>query len=89
MNILDTLDSILMDWTSPRVRRLIHSVLLIFTTVLTVLLTVDGDWRDALIALVAVLYTASNRSNTPEITVPAGLDDQYIEDVDDAFADVE
>jgi hypothetical protein len=86
MNPLDLLDSILIDWASPRVRRLIHTLLLLGTALLTIWLSVDGDWKQALIALVAVLYTASNRSNTPAVTLPAGLDDEY---ADDEFLETE
>lgn len=90
MNPLDALDAILIDWVSPRVRRLIHSLLLFAAAVLTIVLSVDGDWEQALIALVAVFYTASNRSNTPATTLPAGVDDEYVDDLnDDALSDFE
>lgn len=85
MNLLDLIDSILIDWTSPRVRRLIHTTLLIFTIILTLFLTADGNWEDGLIALIAAFYTASNRSNTPSVTLPAGYDQPEFPETDVSY----
>lgn len=75
MNILHLIDSILMDWVSPRVRRTIHSVLLIASLLFAIWLSVGGDWKQAVIALAAAFYAASNRSNTIPNLTPAGFHD--------------
>lgn len=75
MNILNLIDRLLIDWAKPRTRRTIHNALLIVSIVVTVWLTSEGDWRQALVALVAAFYTASNRANTIPGTTPAGFDE--------------
>lgn len=85
MSLLHLIDSILIDWVSPRVRRLIHTLLLIFTAALTIFLTADGNWEDGLVALIAAFYAASNRSNTPAITLPAGYDQEEFPETDVSY----
>lgn len=77
MNPLDLLDSILSDWVSPRVRRLLHTLILIGAALASIWLASDGDWKDFTIAVVSVLYAASNRANTPAI--PEGLDEHGLD----------
>ncbi len=64
LNPLALLDSILVDWASPRVRRLIHGLLLFAAFCATGWLAVDGDWKKALAALAAAIYVGSNHANT-------------------------
>ena len=64
MNPLTLIDSILEDWASPRVRRLIHGLLLLAATLAGLWLAADGDWIEALGALVAAMYVGSNHANT-------------------------
>lgn len=64
MNPMNYLDSILSDYASPRVRRLVHSILLLVVAVVTVVTAVDGDWEKALLSLAATIYAGANRANT-------------------------
>lgn len=64
LNPLHILDSILEDWASARVRRTIHSLLLLVAALGGLYLASDGDWLKALVALLALVYTAANRANT-------------------------
>lgn len=73
MNPFDLLDSLLLDWASPRVRRSIHTVLLLVAGLVSVYLAVDGDWGQFAISLIATLYAAANKANTPAIDLhPSG-----------------
>lgn len=74
MNILHLLDALLIDWASPRIRRTIHTALLLVASIVAVWLAVGGDWKEAAIAIATAFYTASNRSNTVPNTLPAGYD---------------
>lgn len=64
MNPLTLIDTILEDWASPRVRRLIHGLLLLAVTLAGIWLAAGGDWIEALGALVAAVYVSSNHANT-------------------------
>jgi len=76
MNLINSLDKILSDWTSPRVRRLVHALLALGLLVLTVWQAADGDWKIALASLAATLYAAANKANTPATPLTdAGVDD--------------
>lgn len=75
MNILNLLDSILVDWAKPRTRRAIHNLLLIAAIVVTTWLTAEGDWEKAVGSIALAFYAASNRSNTLPNVYPAGFDD--------------
>lgn len=77
LNPFTIIDGILSDYASPRARRLIHSLLLLATVVVGIWLSVDGDWKEALIALGAALYTWANRANTNPDT------DEYADVVDE------
>lgn len=65
MNPLALLDLILADWASPRVRRLVHALVLAGVALLTIVLSVDGDWKAALLAAATAVYAAANKANTP------------------------
>lgn len=78
MNPLTTLDNLLSDWASPRVRRLIHALLALALLVATAVLAYDGDWKAALLSLGATLYAAVNKANTPSTTLDeAGAGDEF------------
>lgn len=64
MNPMTYLDSILSDYASPKVRRLIHSILLLAVAIVTIVLAAEGDWKKALLALAAAVYASANRANT-------------------------
>lgn len=65
MNPMTYLDAILSDYATPKVRRLVHSVLLLSVVVATIILAADGDWTKALISLAAAIYAGANHANTP------------------------
>lgn len=68
-----TLDSLLADWVSPRVRRLVHALLSLALLVVTAVLAANGDWKIALISLAGTFYAAMNKANTPATDLdPAG-----------------
>jgi hypothetical protein len=69
LNPLALLDALLADWASPRVRRLIHTLLALVLVVVTAVLAAGGDWKVALGTLLAALYAAINKANTPGETV--------------------
>lgn len=64
MNPFTLLDSLLADYASPRVRRLIHTLILLACTGVTIWLGAEGDWRSALLTLAAALYAGANKANT-------------------------
>lgn len=68
LNPLAMLDSVLADWASARVRRLIHALLLVAMTAVTVWLGADRNWEAALVTLVGMLYVGSNHANTPAVS---------------------
>lgn len=77
MNPLTLLDSLLADWASPRVRRLVHGLLTIAAMVVTAYFAAEQDWSKAIAALVAMFYTEANRANTPAtpLTSPDDIDE--------------
>lgn len=64
INPLTLLDSILSDYASPKTRRLIHSLLLLGAVLVTLYLSVEGNWREAIVALAAAIYAGANKANT-------------------------
>lgn len=81
-NPLVLLDSLLGDWASPRVRRLIHGLILLVAIIVSIWLAADGDWEKFIGALVAVFYAASNVANTPAVNLdPAGEDNEPDDDL--------
>lgn len=68
MNPLTVLDDLLADYASPRARRLFHSLLLLVATCAALWLSVEGDWKEALLALLAMVYTSANRANTDTVS---------------------
>lgn len=74
MNPFDILDSILEDYASPRTRRLLHAIILFVVTLVAIWLAAEGDWKKAVIALVAAFYAAANKANTdPDAGMADGL----------------
>lgn len=65
MNPLTIIDGILADWASPRVRRLVHALILLAGLVGSAWLAADGDWKAAAAALIAGLYGGANHANVP------------------------
>lgn len=75
MNPLTLLDTILGDWATPRVRRAVHNTILLVVVIAGIWLESKGDWKEALGALVAAIYAAANRANTPVVDLdPPGSD---------------
>ena len=87
MNPLSALDSILTDWASPRVRRLVHSLLSLVAVGAAAVLAADGDWGKAVLALLAALYPTANHANTPVETY-VGDDASTIAEDNDGEADI-
>lgn len=74
-NPLTMLDSLLSDWASPRVRRLIHALIAAALLVVSAILAADGDWKAALLSLAVTAYAAMNKANTPPATLDAAGED--------------
>lgn len=87
LNPLTILDQILGDWASPKVRRLVHSLIALIVALVAIYLAVDGDWVAFVIALGGTLYAVANKANTPatELT-PAGVDDPHGADLDESVS---
>lgn len=83
LNPLALLDSVLTDWTSARVRRLIHAIVLLLLFLAGLWLTAQGNWKEALGALVAAGYAASNHSNTPIEPLPTIVSGNLPEPIED------
>lgn len=76
MNPITTLDSILSDWASPRARRLVHALIALVLLIVTAYFAAGGDWAVAVPALLATVYAAMNKANTPATALTtAGVDD--------------
>lgn len=74
MNPIEALDNLLADYASPKVRRLIHSLLFLGLAIAVAVLTFDGDWVKALVAAAGLVYAALNKANTPGTDLdPAGV----------------
>lgn len=80
MNPFTLLDSILADYASPRVRRLIHTLILLACAGVTIWLGAEGDWREALLALAAALYAGANKANTSASDLTPAEDDAIVDD---------
>lgn len=57
-------DSVLEDWVSPRVRRTLHSLILIASILGALWVASEGNWGAFAGTLVAAFYAGSNRANT-------------------------
>jgi hypothetical protein len=68
-NPLEIIDSILSDWASPKVRRLIHALIALGLLVGSAVLAADGDWAVAALTLFGTLYAAVNKANTPAVAL--------------------
>lgn len=76
LNLIALLDSLLEDWASPKVRRLIHALLALALFVITAVLAAGGDWKAALGTLAVTVYAAMNKANTPPTPTPVLLEDE-------------
>lgn len=76
-NLLDTL---LGDWASPRVRRLVHALIAAVLVVVSAVLAADGDWQAALISLAVTVYAAMNKANTPATALDEAGEDSEVDD---------
>lgn len=66
LNPFVLLDILLADLVSAKARRVIHTGLLLIVAVVAIWLAADGNWTEFVIAVVAALYAASNKANTPD-----------------------
>lgn len=81
LNPLTILDSLLGDWATPKVRRLIHGLVLLAVAVAGIWLAANGDWTEFIVAIVAAVYAAANKANTPATDLAdAGDDEPDVED---------
>lgn len=64
VNPLTLLDVLLAEYASPKARRIIHGVILLALSLVTLWLAVEGDWKEFAISLAAAVYAAANRANT-------------------------
>lgn len=64
MNPFTIFDTLLVEWASPKWRRTIHGLLSLALALAAIWTAANGDWRVALGALAAALYTEANRVNT-------------------------
>lgn len=80
LNPIALINQILGDYASPKVRRLIHSLILLVAFVVTLWQASDGDWKKALGAGLLALYGAANQANTIPGLHNAGHDDPEDED---------
>lgn len=72
LNPLHLLDSLLVDYASPKARRGIHTVILLALAIFALWQGAGGDWRETLAALAVLAYASANRANTAP---PEGPDD--------------
>lgn len=87
LNPIAILDQLLADYTSPKIRRLIHSLVLLGAALVAVYLAAGKDWKQAAIALAASLYAAANKANTTVTPLdPAGYDSDPGDD-DETYED--
>lgn len=70
MNPFAVLDGLLSDYASPKVRRTLHSLLVLAAIGASIFLAAEKDWEVALGTLIAALYAWANRANTDP--VPSG-----------------
>lgn len=79
LNPLHLLDTLLHDYASPRVRRGIHTGILLVLSLFAIWQGVDGDWRQFIAALGVLLYAGANRANTaPPEDVSGNLDEDEV-----------
>lgn len=67
MNPFAVLDGLLADYASPKVRRTMHSLLVLAAIGASIFLAADGDWEVALGTGIAALYAWANRANTDPV----------------------
>ena len=86
MNPFTILDTLLVEWASPKWRRTIHGLLTLALALSAIWTASSGDWRVALGALAAAVYTEANRVNThPDEDADLDLSDwESDEEFDDA-----
>lgn len=74
MNPFSIIDGLLADYASPKVRRLLHTLLVLLVALVAIWQAAEGDWKKFGLALLAMIYAEANRANTPP-TSPFGPDD--------------
>lgn len=79
-NPVAIINQILGDYASPKVRRLVHSLILLAGLGVTIWQGADGDWKKALVAGAVALYGAANQANTIPGLHSAGHDDGDADD---------
>lgn len=67
LNPFALMDALLRDYASPRTRRAIHSLLLLVAVIVSIYLSVEGNWKEAVLAMVAAIYAGANQANTPAV----------------------
>lgn len=77
MNPFAVLDGLLADYASPKVRRTLHSLLVLAAIGASIFLAAEKDWEVAVGTLVAALYAWANRANTEPVPSeqPTPVDD--------------
>lgn len=85
INPVAILDQLLGDWASPKIRRSLHSLILLVAFAVTIWQAADGDWRKAVGAGLLALYGAANKANTLHTDLAAAGTDHEA-DVDDGLS---
>lgn len=75
-NPLVLLDLLLGDLVSPRIRRILHGVVLLVLSVAGIWLAAGGDWQEAVAAFLVAAYAAQNKANTPATDLAEPGDDE-------------
>lgn len=80
MNPITLLDSILSDWASPRVRRLVHALIALVLVIVSAVMAADGDFKAAALSLAVTIYAAINKANTPATDLEVAGSSTYEDD---------
>lgn len=67
LNPLHLLDTLLSDYASPKVRRGLHTLILLVLALVSMWFASGEDWREMLSALAVLIYAGANRANTPPL----------------------
>jgi hypothetical protein len=65
LNPFTLLDELLADYASPRLRRAVHTAILLVLAVVAIWMASEGDWKKFWTALGVAIYAAANKANTP------------------------
>lgn len=72
LNPFVLLDSLLEDYASPAIRRLLHAIILLAVALVAIWQAAEGDWEKFALSVLASLYAAANKANTDP---NAGMED--------------